>query len=90
MPSAVTEQISEKYSEPFHQVKEMMKKCQNEDNMCAVLGEYIMLRGEHLPPTNSILRLRAICELSLLLVLYSAPRGFSLRTPVFPSPQNFL
>ena len=26
--------------------------------------------------------------LSLLLVLYSAPRGFSQGTPVFPSPQN--
>ena len=29
----------------------------------------------------------AICELSLLLVLSLAPRGFSLGTPVFPSPQ---
>ena len=29
-----------------------------------------------------------ICGLSLLLVLFSAPRGFSLGTPVFPSPQN--
>ena len=27
-----------------------------------------------------------ICELSLLLVLYSASRGFSPGTPVFPSP----
>ena len=27
-----------------------------------------------------------ICGLSLLLVLYSAPRGFSPGTPVFPSP----
>ena len=26
--------------------------------------------------------------LSLLLVLYSAPRGFSPGTPVFPSPQK--
>ena len=30
----------------------------------------------------------AICGLSLLLVLPFAPRGFSLRTPVFPSPQK--
>ena len=30
----------------------------------------------------------AICGLSLLLVLSLAPRGFSLGTPVFPSPQN--
>ena len=29
----------------------------------------------------------AICELSLLLVLSLAPRGFSLGTPVFPSPK---
>ena len=29
-----------------------------------------------------------ICGLSLLLVLYSAPRGFSPGTPVFPSPQS--
>ena len=28
----------------------------------------------------------AICRLSLLLVLSLAPRGFSLGTPVFPSP----
>ena len=30
----------------------------------------------------------AICGLSLLLVLSLAPRGFSLGTPVFPSPQK--
>ena len=30
----------------------------------------------------------AICGLSLLLVLSFAPRGFSPRTPVFPSPQK--
>ena len=29
-----------------------------------------------------------ICGLSLLLVLSFAPRGFSLGTPVFPSPQK--
>ena len=29
-----------------------------------------------------------ICGLSLLLVLYSAPRGFSPGTLVFPSPQK--
>lgn len=31
--------------------------------------------------------LNGICGFSLLL-LYSASRGFSLGTPVFPSPQN--
>ena len=30
----------------------------------------------------------SICGLSLLLVLSLAPRGFSLGTPVFPSPQK--
>ena len=29
-----------------------------------------------------------ICEFSLLLVLYFALRGFSLGTPVFPTPQK--
>ena len=29
-----------------------------------------------------------ICGLSLLLVLFSAPRGFSSGTPAFPSPQK--
>ena len=36
---------------------------------------------------GSIPRLGVICRLSFL-VLYSAPRGFSPGTPVFPSPQN--
>ena len=36
---------------------------------------------------GSIPRLYAICG-SSLLVLYSAPRGFSPDTPVFPSPQK--
>jgi len=29
-----------------------------------------------------------ICELSLLLVIFSAPGGFSLGTPGFPFPQK--
>ena len=32
--------------------------------------------------------IKAICGLSLLLVLSFAPRGFSLGTLVFPSPQK--
>ena len=31
---------------------------------------------------------RVICELSLCLVLFSAPTGFSQGTPIFPSPQK--
>ena len=37
---------------------------------------------------GSILGLHAICGLSLLLVLYSASRGCSPGTPVFPTPQK--
>ena len=37
---------------------------------------------------GSIPGLDVICGLSLLLVLYSAPRDFSPGTPVFPSPQK--
>ena len=37
---------------------------------------------------GSIPGLGVICGLSLLLVLFSAPRGFSLGTPVFPSPHK--
>ena len=33
-------------------------------------------------------RLVAICGLSLLLVLYCAPRGFSPGSPVYPCPQK--
>ena len=37
---------------------------------------------------GSIRRCDVICGLSLLLVLFSALRGFSPGTPVFPSPQK--
>ena len=37
---------------------------------------------------GSIPGLGVICGLSLLLVLYNAPRGFSPGTPVFPSSQK--
>ena len=37
---------------------------------------------------GSIPRHGVICGLSLLLVLYSAPRGFSLGSLVFNSPQK--
>ena len=42
----------------------------------------------HQRVSGSIPEPGVICGLSLLLVLYSAPRGFSPGTPVFPSPQN--
>ena len=37
---------------------------------------------------GSILGPGVICGLSLLLVLFLAPRGFSAAAPVFPSPQK--
>ena len=51
-------------------------------------GEQGWRSGEsaRLPPM-SIPGPGVICRLSLL-ILYSAPRGFSPGTPVFPSPQK--
>ena len=37
-------------------------------------------------PPGSTPGIHAICGLSLLLVLSLAPKGFSLGSPVFPSP----
>ena len=52
----------------------------------------MVLWWEHPPPTNvtrgSIPGLGVSCGSSLLLVLFSAPWGFSPRTPVFSSPKN--
>ena len=63
-----------------------------------IIDEYMYLReqGWHsgestrLPPSGmgSNPDVDAICGLSLLLVLSLAPRGFSLGTLVFPSPQK--
>ena len=54
-----------------------------------VRGSRVGAASEHSPPTNVALvrypGLGVISGLSLL-VLYSAPRGFSPGTPVFPSP----
>ena len=50
---------------------------------CAVLRALT----SHQCVPGSIPRPGVICGLSLLLVLYSASRGFSPGTPVFPSPQ---
>ena len=44
--------------------------------------------ASHQCVTGSIPGPGVICGLSLLLVLYSAPRGFSPGTPVFPSHQK--
>ena len=58
-----------------------------------LLMEFLLPRGagmaqwwERSPPT--IPEPGVICGLSLLLVLFSAPRGFSPGPPVFPSPQK--
>ena len=69
----------------------MMKMCRNEDNICAVLGEYIPLWEEYLPPTN-VVRIR-FSDFTPYVAwvccwFYSARRGCSPGTPVSPSPQK--
>ena len=51
------------------------------------VGEVVRALAFHQCVPGSIPALGVICGLSLL-VLYSAPRGFSPGTPVFPSPQK--
>ena len=50
-------------------------------------GTVVRALTSHQCGLGSIPRLSVICGLSLL-ALYSAPRGFSPGTPVFPSPQK--
>ena len=49
-------------------------------------GAVVRALASHQCVPGSIPAPGVICGLSLLLVLYSAPRGFSPGTPVFPSP----
>ena len=51
------------------------------------IGAVVRALAFHQCVPGSIPGLGVICGLSLL-VLYSAPRGFSPGTPVFPSPQK--
>ena len=51
------------------------------------VGAVVRALAFHQCVPGSIPGPRVICGLSLL-VLYSAPRGFSPGTPVFPSPQK--
>ena len=51
-------------------------------------GTVVRALASHQCGPVSIPRLGVICGLSLLLVLYSAPTGFSPGSPVFPSPQK--
>ena len=71
------------------------KTLMNPWTKCSVLYMYIGEQGwrsgesARLPCVpGSIPGPGVICGLSLFLVLYSAPRGFSPGSPVFPSPQN--
>ena len=50
-------------------------------------GTVVRALASHQCGQDSIPRPSVICGLSLL-VLHSAPRGFSPGTPVFPSPQK--
>ena len=52
-------------------------------------GALVKELASHQCVSGSIPRPGIICGLSLLFVLYSAPRGFSPGTSVFPSPQTF-
>ena len=51
-------------------------------------GVVVRALASHQCGAGSNLGVDAICGLSLLLVLYLAPRGFSPDSPVFPSPQK--
>ena len=51
-------------------------------------GAVVRALAFHLCGPGSIPGLDFICGLSLLLVLFVTPRGFSPGTPVFPSPQK--
>ena len=51
-------------------------------------GAVVRALASHQCVPGSIPGPGVICGLSLLLVLYSAPRGFSPVTPIFPSPQK--
>ena len=51
-------------------------------------GAVVRALAFHQCGPGSMPGLDVICGLSLLLVLFSAPRGFSSGTPVFPSPQK--
>ena len=51
-------------------------------------GAVVIALASHQCVPRSIPGPAVICGLSLLLVLFLAPRGFSPGTPVFPSPQK--
>ena len=51
-------------------------------------GAVVRALASHRCGAGSVLELDAICGLSFLMLLFSAPRGFSLGAPVFPSPQK--
>ena len=51
-------------------------------------GTVVRVLASHQSGPGSNPGVNAICGLSLLLVLFSAPRGFSPATPVFPSSKT--
>ena len=62
--------------------KSLFKFGENGEQGSAVVRAF----ASHQCVPGSIPEAGVICGLSLLLVLFSAPRGFSPGTPVFPSP----
>ena len=64
--------------------KKLITECRDNGVGCRD-GAVVRALASHQCGPGSLPRLSVVCGLSLL-VLYSAPRGFSPGTPVFPSP----
>ena len=78
----------------FTNKKKVRRKIASSYFICAIhtvgsrVGAVVRALASHQCVPGSISGPGVICGLSLLLVLYSAPRGFSPGTPVFPSHQK--
>ena len=74
----------------FSKISRLEKKKNYVQSLTSVSRDGAVVRALafHQCGPGSIPGLDVICGLSLLLVLFSAPRGFSPGTPVFPSPQK--
>ena len=87
MSPSVAETISVKFT---YRITELAQITQNllcrSDSQGSKGGAVVRALASHQCGPGSNPGVDAICELSLLLVLSLAPRGFSPGTPVFPSP----
>ena len=75
----------------FHKLlKSHLRDCKS-SNPCSLLSalfSVVRALASHQCSLDLIPGLSIICGLSLLLVLFSAPRGFSLGPPALPPPQK--